>query len=119
MMNAKRISKRAITAITNQNLMAAMALTYDEVNMIAAHMVDKGVMDVDENESWERQEVNAVHLVRYMGIGTEGLQKMQDEIHAENEEVVIPIQVRWLVNPDSIREKRQRGEISVSSVVLW
>jgi hypothetical protein len=64
MMNAKPISKRAITAITNQNLMAAMALTYHEVNMIAAHMVDKGVIDVEENESWEMQEVNPVHLVR-------------------------------------------------------
>jgi hypothetical protein len=53
-----------------------------------------------------------------MGKGTWGVQKVWDEIHAENEGMVIPIKVQWLANPDSIRERRQRGQITALSVVL-
>jgi hypothetical protein len=53
-----------------------------------------------------------------MGKGTEGLQKMRDEIHAEKEGVMVPVQVRWLVSPHSIKERRQKAEISASSVVF-
>jgi hypothetical protein len=68
-------------------------------------MVEKGLIDIEENESWERLTVRAVPLMRYMGEGTEGLENMLDEIDAENEEVLITIQVRWLVDPHSIRER--------------
>jgi hypothetical protein len=117
-MNAKSHAKGPITAITHENATAVMALTYGDVIINAAHTVDKGVIDVEENESWERLKVHAVPLVRYMAKGTEGMQTMRDEIHAENEGVVIPVQVRWLANPHSIRDRRQRGEISASSVVF-
>lgn len=43
---------------------------------------------------------------------------MGNNIHAENEEVVIPIQVQWLANPESIRERRYSGENSALSVVF-
>ena len=115
-MNAKRYSNGAFVAITHHNPTAAMALDYCEVIINAARTVNKGVNKVEENQSWERQKVHAVPLLRYMGKGTEGLQMMQDEIHAENQSVVIPVPVRWLANPHSIREKRLNGEISASSV---
>jgi hypothetical protein len=116
-MNAKWNPNGAITAIIHKNAMAAMAQTFREVIINAAPTVDKGVIDVEENESLERLKFHAVPLVRYMGKGTEGLQKMQGEIHAENEGVVIPVQVRWLAPLHSIRDRRQTGEISASSVV--
>jgi len=53
-----------------------------------------------------------------MGKTTEGLQKMREVIHAENEGVAIPAPVRWLSNPRIIREREQRGEIKASSVVF-
>jgi len=115
-MNALGNAKGAITAITHQNAMVAMALTYRDVIINVARTVDKGVIDVEEYESWERLKVHAVPLVRYMGKGREGLQKMRDEIHAENEGVAIPVQMGWLANPHSIRDRRQRGEICASSV---
>ena len=43
---------------------------------------------------------------------------MRDEIHVENEVVVIPVDVRWQTNPHSIRQWRQKGEISALSVVF-
>jgi len=43
---------------------------------------------------------------------------MQDEIHVEYEEVVIPVQVLWLANPHNIRDRSQRVGISASTVVF-
>jgi hypothetical protein len=117
-MNAKNNARGTITAITHQNATAAMALIYRDVIITAARTVDNGVIDVEENESWERFKIHTVPLVRYMGKATEGLQKMRDEIHAENEGVTVPVQVRWLASPHSIEERRQKGEISASSVVF-
>jgi len=71
-------------AITHQNPTATMVLMYLDVTITAAGAVDRGCIDVEENESSERLKTQAVPLVRYMGHGTEGLQKMRDEIHAEN-----------------------------------
>ena len=117
-MNAKRNAKGAITAITHPNATADIALQNRDIIINAARTVDKGVVDLEENESWERLMIHAVPLVRYTGIGTESLQKMGEEFEAENEGRVIPTEVRWLVNPRTIRERRQSGEIAASSVVF-
>jgi len=117
-MNAKRNAKGAITEITHPNGTAEMALHYRDIIITAARMVDKGVVDVEENESWERLKIHAVPLIRYMGKGTEGLQQMRDEFQAENQGIVIPTQVRWLAYPRTIRERRQNAEIAASSVVF-
>ena len=117
-MNAKRNAKGAITAITHPNATAEMALQYRDIIITAARTVNKGVVDVEENESWERLKIHAVPLIRYMGKGTEGLRKMREEFEAENEGIVIRTQVRRLANPRTIRERRQKGEIAASSVVF-
>jgi len=80
--------------------------------------VDKGIIDVEGNESWERLKIHTNTLMRYMGKGTERLQNMRVEILAENEGVAIPAQVRWLSNPRISRDREQRGEIKASSVVF-
>jgi len=113
-MNARRNEKGAITAITHQNATAEMALQYRDIIVTAARTVDKGVIDVEENESWERLKIHAVPLAWYMGKGTEGLQKMREEFEAANDGVHIATQVRWLANPLTIRERRQNGEIAAS-----
>ena len=117
-MNTKRNTKGAITAITHPNATAEITLQSLNIIITGARTVDKGVVDVEENESWERLKIHAIHLVRYMGKGTEGLQKMREEFEVENEGIVIPTQVRWLANPRTIRERRQNGEIAASSVVF-
>lgn len=117
-MYTERNANGTITAITHQHAMAAMALVYSEVISNTGRMVVKGVIEIEENETWEWLKVHAVPLVMYMGKGTEGLQMIRDEIHAENDRVVIPCQVRWLSNPHGIGGMRQRGEISASFVVF-
>jgi len=110
-MNAERNAKGAITAITHPNATAEMALQYRDIIITAARTVDKGVVDVEENESWERLKIHAVPLIWYMGKGMEGLQKMRQEFEVENECIMIPTKVRWLANPRTIRERRRNGEI--------
>jgi len=117
-MNARRNARGTITAITHQNATADMALLYRDIIMKAARSVDKVIIDVEGNESWERLKIHTVPLMRYMGKGTEGLQKMKEEIQAENKGVTIPAQVRWLSNPRTIEERGQRGDIKASSVVF-
>ena len=118
MMNARSNAKGAIPAITNQNATAKMALRYHGIIIKAERTVDKGVVDVEAKESWERLTIHAVPLVRYLGKGTKGLQKMREEFTAGNESVTIPPQVCWLVDPRACRERRQSGEIASSSVVF-
>jgi hypothetical protein len=117
-MNARRNAKGILTAVTHQNATAEMALLYRDIIIKAARSVDKGIIDVEGNESWERQKNHTVPLVRYMGKGTQALHKMREEIQAENEGVAIPAHVKWLLNPRIIKEREQRGEIKASSVVF-
>jgi hypothetical protein len=75
-MNARRNAKGAIMAITYQSTTAEMALRYCDSIITLARTVNKGVVDVEENESWESEKINAVPFIRYMGKGAEGLDKM-------------------------------------------
>jgi hypothetical protein len=117
-MNAKRNTRSIITAITHPDRRAVMALVYGGIIITTTCTVDIKVIDIEENQSWERLKIHALPLVRYMGKGTQGLQKMWDEIHAENEGVAVPVQVQWLGSAHGIEERSHRGEISASSVVV-
>jgi len=117
-MNARRNAKGAITAITHQNATAERAMQFRDIIMTEVRTVDRGVMDIKENETWERLKIHAVPLMRYMGKSPEGLQKMREEIEVENEGIAIPTQVRWLANPCTIRERRQNRGIAASLVVF-
>jgi hypothetical protein len=46
------------------------------------------------------------------------MQKMHDESYAENKRVLITVHMHWLAIPDSVRDRRNREEISTSSVGL-
>jgi len=83
-----------ITAITHQNATAEIALLYQDIIIKADRLVDKGIIDVEGNESWERLKIHTVPLLRYMCDGIKGLQKIMAEIRAENKEVAIPAQLR-------------------------
>jgi len=117
-MKARRNAKGVIMAITHQNTTAVMVMRYREIIITAARTVDKLLVDVKENATWDLRKIHAVPLVRYMEGVKEGLQKKREEFNAENEGIAIPNQVRWLENPHTIWEMRQNGEIAASSVVF-
>jgi hypothetical protein len=89
-MIAKRNANSTINAFTHQNAAAEIAMRYRDIISMPARTVDRRVIDVEENETWERLKIHAVPLVRYMGKGTEGLHKMGEEFEAENEGIAIP-----------------------------
>jgi hypothetical protein len=106
-MNAKWNAQGAITAITHPNATAEMSMQYRDIIITVVRTIDRGVVDVEENDTWERLKIHSVPLVRYMGKGTEGLPKMREEFDAENQGIKVPTQVRWLANQCTIRESRQ------------
>jgi hypothetical protein len=55
---------------------AEMVLQYSDIVITAPSTVDKRVVDVEENESWERLTIHVEPLIWYMAKGTEGLKKM-------------------------------------------
>jgi hypothetical protein len=59
-------------------------------------MIDRGIIGFSENEAWQRLKVHGVALNRYVGRGTNRLEKLREEIQGENAGVVIPIAARWL-----------------------
>jgi hypothetical protein len=118
MMNLDPNAIGAITVITYHYAPVVMALMDCDRIINPACTVIQVVMEVGKNKSWELLKVFAVPLMKYMYKGTEGLQLMQCRIHAENNEVVIPVQVRWLANLHSIRDKRHRVESTALSAVI-
>jgi len=80
--------------------------------------MDRGIIDVKGNELCEILQIVTILQVRIMGADTEELQKISEEIHPEHKGVTIPVQVRWLSNPQTIRNRVQRGDIKVLSVFL-
>jgi len=117
-MNARMNAMGATTAITHQNATAEMALRYSDIIITAARIVDKGVVDVKERESWERLTIYAVPLVRYMGKDTEGLLKLREEFEPQNEGIKIRTPLQWLANPRTIRERMKNREIAASSIAF-
>jgi hypothetical protein len=62
-MNTNRNAKGAIAAIMYQNLTAEIAQRSCGIIITAARTVDKGVVDVEDNESWEWLKIHALPLV--------------------------------------------------------
>jgi hypothetical protein len=114
----KRNPRGAITGFTSATCTADMLMLHRDVILKAARTLDEGIIDLELNESWCRLKVHAIPLLRYVGKGTLGTQKLRAEIEAENEGVVIPTQIRWLGSMSSIKDRWTRGDINASSVTF-
>jgi hypothetical protein len=75
-MNAMRNTKGAITAIAHPDATAEMAMWYRDIIIMTAKTNNRAVVDAEENETWDSLKIFPVPLVRYMGKGTEYLQKL-------------------------------------------
>jgi hypothetical protein len=51
------------------------ALQYRDNVIIAARTADKGIVGIEANESWQKVKIHGVPLDRYVGKGTQGLEK--------------------------------------------
>ena len=93
-------------------------LAYRNTILGAGLTVDPTVVDISANETWRRVKIHGVPLNRYLGKGTHGLEKLREEIEAENEGVEIPMQIRWLGRVPDIKQRSVEGAIRGSSVTF-
>jgi len=82
-------TRGCLSTITTPAATAEMLIRYREIEIKAARKVDAGIVDIETNELWERVKMHGVNFVRYLGKKTGGgLEKLRQELQAENEGVV-------------------------------
>jgi hypothetical protein len=114
----RRNDNGVLTGLVGDRTNATQFLLYRETILRAARKADPGVIAVESNETWARLKIHGVPLHRYMRDDpAEGLRLLREEIEAENPGVTIPL-ASWLAAPRLIKARRDRGEISKSSVVF-
>ena len=79
--------------------------------------MDTGIVDIETNELWERVKIHGVKFDRDLGKKTGGgLEKLRQELQAENEGVVLPLAINWIGGPKDVQKKKVEGK-KASSVV--
>jgi hypothetical protein len=114
----KRNDKGTITGMTTDMCTVDNLRKYEAVVIKAARIVDRGIISFKENEVWQRLKLHGLPLNRYVGRGTNGLEKLQQEIQAENAGVTIPMAARWLGRVPQLKERWTSRIIIASSVVF-
>jgi len=107
-----------LTTITTPAATAEMLIRFREIVIKAARKVDAGIVDIETNELWERVKMHGVNFDRYLGKKTGGgLEKLRQELQAENEGVVLPLAINWIGGPKDVQKKKAEGK-KASSVVF-
>jgi hypothetical protein len=111
-------TRGCLSTITTPGATAGMLIKYREIVIKAARKVDAGIVDIETNELWERVKMHGVNFDRYLGKKTGGgLEKLRQELQAENEGVVLPLAITWIGGPKDVQKKKGDGK-KASSVVF-
>ena len=111
-------TRGCLSTITTPGATAEMLIRYREIVIKAARKVDTGIVDIETNELWERVKMHGVNFDRYLGKKTGGgLEKLRQELQAENEGVVLPLAINWIGGPKDVQKKKAEGK-KASTVVF-
>jgi len=111
-------TRGCLSTITTPAATAEMLIRYREIVIKAARKVDAGIVDIETNELWERVKMHGVNFDRYLGKKTGGgLEKLRQELQAENEGVVLPLAINWIGGPKDVQKKKAEGK-KASSVMF-
>jgi len=111
-------TRGCLSTITTPTSTAEKLIRYREIVIKAARKVDAGIVDIETNELWERVKMHGVNFDRYLGKKTGGgLEKLRQELQAENEGVVLPLAINWIGGPKDVQKKKAEGK-KASSVVF-
>jgi len=111
-------TRECLSTITTPAATAEMLIRYREIVIKAARKVDAGIVDIETNELWERVKMHGVNFDRYLGKKTGGgLEKLRQELQAENEGVVLPLAINWIGGPKDVQKKKAEGK-KASTVVF-
>jgi len=87
-------TRGCLSTITAPQAMAEKLIRYREIVIKAARKVSTGIVDIEMNGLWERVKMHGVNFDRYLGKKTGGgLEKLRQELQAENEGVVLPLAI--------------------------
>jgi len=114
----RRNAHGTVTAVTTDTCTAIMMLEHRNTVIRAAKSVDSVTIGLDTNETWQRVRIYGIPLERYVGKGTHGLEKLREEMEAENDGLRFPMQVRWLGRLEDIKKRWKEGKIASSSVTF-
>jgi len=111
-------TRGCLWTITTPAATAEMLIRYREIVIKAARKVDAGIVDIETVELWEKVKMHGVNFDRYLGKKTGGgLEKLRQELQAENEGVVLPLAISWIGGPKDVQKKKAEGK-KASSVVF-
>jgi hypothetical protein len=85
-------------------------MRYRDTVIKTARGLDPRVRDLQANVTWQRIKVHSLALEQYVGRRSGGLEKLRDEIHAENHGITVPLAARWLGKVQNIKERWQLGK---------
>jgi len=111
-------TRECLSTITTPAATAEMLIWYREIVIKAARKVDAGVVDIETSELWQKVKMHGVNFDRYLGkkMGG-GLEKLRQELQAENEGVVLPLAISWIGGPKDVQKKKAEGK-KASTVVF-
>jgi len=111
-------TRGCLSTITTPAATAEMLIRYREIVIKAARKVEAGIVDIESNELWEKVKMHGVNFDRYLGKKTGGgLEKLRQELQAENEGVVLPLAISWIGGPKDVQKKKAEGK-KASTVVF-
>jgi len=111
-------ARGCLSTIMTPAATAEMLIRYREIVINTARKVDAGIVDIETNELWGRVKMHGVNFDRYLGKKTGGgLEKLRQELQAENEGVVLPLAINWIGGPQDVQKKKAEGK-KASSVVF-
>jgi len=104
-------TRGCLSTITTPGATAEMLIRYREIVIKAARRVNARIVDIKTNELWERVKMHGVNFDQYLGkkMGG-GLEKLRQELQAENEGVVLPLAINWIGGPNDVQKKKTEGK---------
>jgi hypothetical protein len=75
----------------DENASAEMVVAFKEIVVTAARKIDQGITDVEAKETWQRVKMHGISLDQHLAQRSGGLEKLRQEIQAENEAIAIPV----------------------------
>jgi len=110
-------TRGCLSTITTPAATAKMLVRYREIVIKAARKVDAGIVDIETSELWEKVKMHGVNLDGYLGKKTGGgLEKLRQELQAENEAVGLPLAINWIGGPKDVQKKKAEGKKTYSVV---
>ena len=97
---------------------AATPITQRDIVLRATLTIDSGVIDLESTPTWRRVKIHGVPVAPYVGSGSFGMEKFCEELEAENDEVEIPVAVRWPGWTTEVKTSYSEREIEASSVTF-